>query len=217
MQALDAFLPHIQPWLLAAPEPLVRASLLRAAREFCERTHVIQATVGPLAAVANQSDYPFTLSSADLELVRVKRAWWETQELNLVAPEDIGTPLAYTGTVGSISRQSSRPVDALLSGPLTLTVAPPPLTSQASMLTMRVVVRPTMAATTLPDELFNDWLEGVIAKTILVVAAVPGNMVSANTIALAQSMDMTQVGRACDVARRGRQQAPMRVQGNPFF
>lgn len=216
MQSLDVFLPHLQPWLLATPEPLARAALVRAARDFCERTHVIQVTVGPLNAVLGQPDFTLTMPT-DQELVRVKRAWWETAELQLVGHEDIGSPLAYTATVGTQTRQNGVPREALLTGPATLTVAPPPNATASAMLTARVVVRPTLAATSLADELYSDWLDAVVAKSALILAGMPGGtMVEATLLATAQQTYAQQVARACDVARRSRLQTSLRVRGAPF-
>lgn len=216
MQSIDLFLPHLQPWLMATPEPLAKAALVRAARDFCERTHVAQVTVGPLTATVGDPDFEFTLP-ADLELVLVKRAWWETDELGLVSRDDMGTPLAYTASVGTTTRQNGRPRQAFLSAPLTLSVLPPPDSATTNALTLRVAVRPAITATTFSDELYFDWLEAVIAKAALVLAGMPGGtMVDAALMATAQATYARQVAAASDVARRGRVQTALRVRGAPF-
>lgn len=216
MQSLDLFLPYLQPWLLAVPEPLARSALLRAAREFCERTSICESTVGPLNCTVGQADFNFTLP-ADLEVIRLKRAWWITSEMSQVPPEDVDSPLAYTATAGGQSRPSGTPNALWMSGPLTATVSPLPDKAVTGALTLRVIVRPTLTATTVPDELFNTWMEGVVAKAALVIAGMPGGtMVSADALASAQATYTTQVGRASDMARRGPHRTSLRVQGNPF-
>lgn len=216
MQPLDLFLPYLQPWLSAVPEPLARSALLRAAREFCERTSICEVTAGPLNAAAGQADFPFTVP-ADLEVVRLKRAWWGTTELLQVTPEEVDSPLAYTPTAGGQSRSSGAPNAIWLSAPLTATVSPLPDKALTGALTLRLIVRPSLSATTVPDELLNTWMEGVVAKAALTIAGMPGGtMVSMEMLASAQSTYMTQVARAADMARRGPHRVSMRVQGNPF-
>lgn len=216
MLSLDVFLPHLQPWLLAAPEPLTRAALLRAARDFCERTHVVQGTIGPVNATVGQADFPLT-TPTDQELVRVKRAWWGTTELYLVSPEEVGSPLAYVSSVNGASRVNGTPQEAYLTGPATLTLAAPADKAATAALTVRAVFRPTLAATTVADELYNDWLEAIVAKAAMILAAVPGAaMAGAELMAMAPGIYETQVARASDIARRGRHQASLRVRGNPF-
>lgn len=216
MQSLDVFFPHIQPWLMASPEPLTRSALLRAAREFCEKTSIIQLTVGPLAATVGQPDFAFTLPT-NLELARVKFAWWGLAPLDLLAPDEIGSPLVYTPTAGTQTRQNGTPSAALLTGPLTISVSPPPNATAANMLTMRVAVRPTLSATTVPDELYTDWLDAIVARACLLLAGVPGaTMVNAEQAVLANQTYVRLVSNACDVARRGRHQKSMRVLSAPF-
>jgi hypothetical protein len=215
-QSLDAFLPHLQPWLIAAPEPISRAALIRAAREFCEQTHVIQANIGPLNSTAGQPDFTLT-PPTDQEVVRVKRAWWLTTPLGLASQDDIDTPLAFFPTVGSTTRTNGTPSEAYLTAPGVLTLAPPPDQTVTNAVTVRVVLRPTLAATTLADELYSDWLDAIVCRAVLFMAAMPGTtFTDAPSASAAQALYEAEMKRAADVARRGRYQTALRVRGVPF-
>jgi hypothetical protein len=158
-------------------------ALVDAAIDFCEETNVIQLTLDPVQTVLNDSTYNVALPT-DTEIARVVAVWHGTRELDLVAPNAVGSPLAYFPSIGADNIPSGAPASALLSTRGVLTIYPAPDAQALKMLTVRVATRPARTATTVDDTLWYDWAEALVAGAALRVASQGGQPYSSDVEAV---------------------------------
>jgi hypothetical protein len=145
MAALSAFYPLIAPRVPGAPAPAITASALEGAIEFCARTLTLQRKLTAVNTVANQAAY--TLTQAGEVIEKLLGAKLSGQPLRLPLQADLDDDEDPT-------LSASAPSELLLTGPMQVTLVPPP--SLAGLpLVVRAAMRPAQAATTVDDVLFE--------------------------------------------------------------
>lgn len=216
MTNIEAFLKYMRHQLPGCPEPLALQHVVRAARDFCHQTHACRLVTDPAAVIAGDGRYDIMLPP-ETELVQVIQVWYGTRELRLIAPDDIGNPQAYFEPIGGQTRSPGEPGYAYLLSRAEIGLDAVPDKSASAMLTMRVAVKPTLEAETVPDNLFADWQEAVTAGAVASLAALPGHPFSSMDVATAASMAYRYfVSVARREAYKGRLSAERQVRMRPF-
>lgn len=184
MQPIEKFLSRLLVWVPSCPRPLAVQSILDSAIDFCRETQVVQTTVGPMSTVAGVNEYEIELP-AGTRVRRVMTAWYGTALLSLIPQDDLATPLAFTQSVADVQAPQGVPSAAyVLNGePQKLVVYPVPDTAVQNAITLRVALEPKPTATQLPDELFFDWVEAIVAGALVRVSTVPDQSFTNPTLA----------------------------------
>lgn len=217
MAALTTFLSRLVPRAMGVADPVARQALIDSAIEFCERTHIVKVVTDPVNAVAGQPNYAPVLD-AELAVVALSRAWYLDTPIGPVADDDIRSPLAYFADVGNGE------VEAGTGDPSVsfwydneVWVYPRPAENKAEALTFKLAVKPAITATTVPDELLNNWREAIVDGALGRVLDMRGtNHYDPQAALKAADRFNTAVGRAKLLARTGRARGEQRVTMRPF-
>lgn len=151
MATVDAFMPQVWIHAPAATDPLVRMCIVSAAREFCDRSLIWRDWLACVKSVSPVTEYTFTLPTG-AEIVRLEAVTLDDAE---VPVESFTAPaLDWQASPADLEQQAI--TDDLVK--FRLTGAEVSGTVKA-----RVALKPTTAATTLPDLLASRYLEGICA------------------------------------------------------
>lgn len=148
MAALDVFLPDILVHAPGAPDPFVRQSIIRAAREWCQRTFGWKVWIACAADAPPDSQYAFTVPT-DAELVRLERVTLAGRPIDVVnfrAPERDYVTYATEEAQGAITSDLA-----------TFTL----LGTVTGTLQAFVSLQPTLAAASVPDILASRYMESI--------------------------------------------------------
>jgi hypothetical protein len=202
MRDLDDFLPLVQPFVAAAPEPTIFRHLRDAATRFCERTRLWRDcdTITTTGVDAEPISVPL-----DATLYEIARCFLDGRRLDPTSLDDLADerPTWRTDEVGC--------------GGARWFVCPQPGTVQAaprSSGTLRVetILKPSRDARTLPDFLFDlygrEIAAGAAARTLLM----PDTAYANPSLGAALETDFTvALDRLTGAGLRGQQRAPVRT------
>lgn len=157
--ALSSFLPLVAPRAPGAPDPAVERAVRQAAIEFCSRTLVLERTLAAIQTVADQQDYTASYSGEVVHRLLAVRL--DDAELALLSQ-------AQTDAMPVVP-DGGTPEAALLVGPTTLRLYPAPTVDDMDIVA-RCAMRPSQAATTLDDGLYERYAEcianGALARLL---------------------------------------------------
>lgn len=216
MKTFDEFLPYILPFVPGCPTPTAYQELRNSAIEFCEQTTVIQVT-SEVPSVSLQSAYTFP-AQTEQQPCRLLEAFYGKRELGIAPTDQVGDSPALVGDAGTGEQTFGDPVAAFLRAPAAaqIAVAPVPKTPLSSAyFVFRVALRPTRAATSLADELFDNWVVPVAAGAIARLRGYPGQMFTGDA-SMAMGTFSRGMAEARIEARKARVRAGMRVQPAAF-
>lgn len=145
MAALSAFYPLIAPRVPGAPAPAISAAALEGAIEFCSRTLTLQRKLTAVPTVANQAAY--TLVQAGEVVEKLLAAKLDGKPLRLPVQADLDDDDDQT-------LAAAAPCDLLLTGTMQVTLVPAPALANLQLV-VRAAMRPSQAATTVDDVLFE--------------------------------------------------------------
>lgn len=145
MAALSAFYPLIAPRVPGAPAVAISAAALEGAIEFCSRTLTLQRKLTAVPTVANQAAY--TLTQAGEVVEKLLAAKLDGKPLRLPRQSDLDED-------ADVTLSAAAPCDLLLTGTMQVTLTPPPALANLSLV-VRAAMRPSQAATTVDDVLYE--------------------------------------------------------------
>ncbi len=218
MQSLDVFMSRLLPLVPGCPYPTAEQALRDSAIEFCEETHVVQVVTDPVSLVPDVQIYDLDIPS-QTEVSRVIKVWSGTRILTQVEPVLVDSPLLYNNPVGGEYAATGNPRVVTVSQEGTVTLYPTPDTRAAAneLLTARVAIRPTRAATQVHDTLYTSWAEAVVAGAAFRLAGIPGAAFSDSALVTeSHSRFRYFINRARIEANRGRLVGPAAVRMKPF-
>ncbi len=155
-KAWSYWLPDLLPHVAGVPVLIAEHELLRAAQKFFEGSRAWQATLPAAAVAANQSTVTPVFADTGQELVRVEQAWYDGKPLDITTADDLDAELGddWTTHTGTPSR-------FLQLTPGVVTLYPVPNAAAATGLKLRVSIKPSDAATGLPDEMAVKFRDGI--------------------------------------------------------
>lgn len=216
MISFDKFMPFILPFVAGCPTPTAYQALNSAAREFCERSFILQHTYR-ISAVAGQDLYMLE-SAPQQTAVALLYAGYGAKPLNIAATAHVTDPDTLVGIDGLSDLPEGAPTTALLrdTDPCSVAVWPVPVDPLDERgFVFKVALAPTRAATYLPDVLYKNWVDEISFGAVAKLQAIPGQPFSADPT-YAMSMFARGVSKAKAEARRGRLVTSMRVNGPSF-
>ena len=165
MAAITSFYPYIVPHVPGCPSLTVDVALRSSLIEFCERSLIIQRDHDPVSVVQNIADYDFEPPIASHLVVKIMRAWYKGFPLAPISPDEIANPTIYN-TRATETPLTGDPRNIFQKDERTFTVYPIPKESTKLSLTMRIALKPSRAATTVEDSLYEDHAETVAAGAL---------------------------------------------------
>jgi hypothetical protein len=145
------------------------------------------------------------------------KVWYGGTLLTPAPTAEIDSILAFSSGVTGLPQQMSEPRCFYELSPGVIGVYPLPAQTVTSILSARIATKPTRAATTLPDLLYNDWVEAIVAGARVRIHSIPGNFFSDDTKARESDVRFrTFMNRARNISKRGRINSSMSVKPNQF-
>lgn len=157
MASLSAFTRYVALEVQGCPTPIIEDAVLRAAQSLCERSDRMTSVI-PITMVADQGDYTLTMPDGYV-LSRVEGV------RSAAYPRGLG--VTNKREAAGITA-SGIPKDYYVNGDNSLALVPHPATADEIM-SVDVVLKPSMSSTTLHDALLNDCRDIIVAgaKSIL--------------------------------------------------
>ena len=217
MISFDKFMPYILPFVPGCPTPTAYQALNSAARDFCERTNIVQYTYR-VAAVPGQDIY-YLEEAPSQTAVSLLKAFYGESELVLAPTAQVKDSDALIGVSDPASDlDPGTPIVALLrdTEPCSVAVTPVPVAPvDAKGFVFTVALGPKRNAVHLADVLFDRWVEEISFGALYRLQSIPNQPFSTDPT-YAMGMFARGVSKAKAEARRGRLVTSMRVSG-PFF
>jgi hypothetical protein len=208
MKAVSEFFSRVIPMATGCPEPVAEQAIVDSAIDFCEKTLALRYQSDALFAVSGISTYDIEVPTYHA-LSRIIHAKIGDQELQAMPVEQLPTerdysaqPVKFYVTQGQFERQ--------------LNLYPTPDASYT--VNMTLAIRPLRGTGYLADDLFDYWLEPVVAGTLMRLKAIPDQPFSdpAGSIYYGQRF-----GALCNNARVegniGRVVGSMQTKPRPFL
>ncbi len=166
MKPLSAFYPRILPYLPGCPEPLAAQVLVSAAIEFCDSSLVLRQNLDTFKTFSGQVQYDLDPPTAQHDINRVLGVTLDGKELVAGMTEAIrgDLPTAPAKPRGFYTDRT----DSVF----TLMLSPPP--DGAYDVVVNVALSPARAASQLDDDLYNVWVEPIVASAIARAMQIPG-------------------------------------------
>lgn len=217
MISLDLFIPLLSPLCPEAPEPLMRQSLARAARELCQRTNILQ-EVTTASTRAQVGEYTVDTPSTQVNVHQLLGVAYLNQPLPLVAAADVVLPLALRGNVGDATVEYGAPTAVYFKTPSgdAFWLYPVPETLQAGALTVRASFAPKVTATSVDDTLYNDWVDFVVAGAAARLLSMPRQAWTSPQAVMYAAQFEQGVARAKRDASMGRVKSTLAVKQRTF-
>lgn len=207
MKPLSAFHSRIQPFLVGCPEPTIDQALVDAAIRFCEDSKVIHERGEPFSTRDGQSGYEVD-APAQQRVTSVVEVFCDGQYLRPAVGDNLPP----------VSAQGGKPTHyfgSRVGGEFLLQFYPTP--DKAYQIIVDAAFTPVRGATELDDDLFDLWVEAMVAGTIARCAALPNQPYSDASGAASAGMAFARLsGMARREAGRTRIQGSDRIRPRTF-
>lgn len=198
MKKLEYFMPRLLPWCASVPEPLAYQALIDSAIRFCEESNVVRYISDPITVVAGVGDYDLDLPQYT-DLSRVLAVWYGT------GPFD--------------PRTMNGPTNWLVTDIGQLTVFPTPAQAldPGHWMFIEVATKPSRTATVVADQLYTDWVDGVVGGAISRLCSTPDQPWSNDAnAAKGEALYLRTKGAARIESSKGRVRRDTVVRPRPF-
>lgn len=165
MKILSTFFPRILPYLPGCSEPLAAQALLTAAIEFCEASSVLRQNLASFNTTVGVDQYALNPPSNQHAIARVMSVAVDRVELIAGLAENIRNDLPV-----DTAKPRGFYTDRTDSG-FSLRLSPPP--DGVYPVVVAVALRPAIDATELDDDLYNIWVDPLVAGAISRCMLVP--------------------------------------------
>ena len=217
MASYDAFLPYVLPDTPGCPEIAAIQAIRSATIDFCERSLILQRDHDPVTIVKGIVDYDFDPPIANTLVTKLMRAWFERDEVEVVAPDMVGDVTVYNSLFADANPMTGKTKQIIQKDERTFSVLPKPDKTYQNALTMRVALKPTRASTTCEDVLFEDYAEFIAHGAKARLCMTPGKPYTNPEVAALGNVMFTQgVNRALQRAVRGHTRAALAVRLRPI-
>lgn len=203
----SAFHPLVTHEVIDAPLPLVDAVLRRVAAQFCTDTQVWADNITPVNVVSGTGTYTLAVADAQAEVCAVSQLWYDGALLKFI-------PLAQMRRYSTHWPSDSGAVEGFTQhDEATVTLYKTPIVSITAGLKGRVILRPALASTGVPDWIgakYHDTLvNGAKARLMGMVTAPWANERGASVYSSLYKGDSMAVAIArASVTARGPSSAP---------
>jgi len=169
MKPVSAFFSRVIPYVIGCPEPLAQQAIVDSAIQFCDDSMVLRETLDSQTTINGQSTYELDAPSQQ-QITRILGVWADGVQLKSAAQETavsmahVSTDLLSTGWPAHF--YTTRTGSELL-----LNLWPTPNTPIS--LDVEVVTRPVRDATDLENDLYDFWMNAIVAGALGRLMAIP--------------------------------------------
>lgn len=166
-KAWSTFLPDVMPHVPGCPVAVAEHYVRRAAQAFFDRSKAWSVLTASMAVAADQAEVTVVLPDAGTELVRVEQAWLDGRTVVPATARDLDeTEENWTQQAGTVTR-----VVMLTPGVVRLFRIPE--AAATTGLRLRASVRPSEAATGVPDDIAVQYRDSLIMGAKGMLMTVP--------------------------------------------
>jgi hypothetical protein len=176
VKSLDDFLPYVLLDCPGVSDDAALSAVSSAAIEFCEKSLVLQRDHDPVNVVAGRSDYDLDSPISGCLVCKVMKAWFDNRVLVPTGPDDMDDPTIYNPAISGGS--GSTPTHYIQKEERVISLWRPPQHDGAQLLTLRVALKPSRAAISVDDVLFEDWADVISSGAKASLQIVPGKTFS---------------------------------------
>lgn len=210
MVSYDDFLPYVLPDVPGCAEIVAVQQIKNTVIDFCEKSCVVQVDLDPVTLLAGESTYDLEPPTNRL-VTKVMRLFYKNKELPPVGADYIGSASFYNPDAIDGDAQSN-PIGWSQKDTTTFTVFPPPKDRENGAITIRAAIKPTRAATSCDDIVFEDYVEYIAAGAKARLMIVPNKAYTNPNLVVTQNQFYMQgVNVARQRATRGHTRANLRV------
>lgn len=208
MISIDEFFPRVLPYVPGCSEPLARQAILDSAIRYCEKTLILRQSLDSFNTIKNLVSYDLESPNNQMRVARVLSVTIDGKEVKGIFEEDV--PL--------LSDDEGKPTGfytTRVDSEFVLNLYPKP--DRKYKVVVTVALAPTKRATSLEDDLYNVWSDGVIAGAIANIAKVPNMPFSSMDVAMAKEMELAKYMQESRVeSYYGRVRGGTRVKTRPL-
>lgn len=153
--ALSAWYDDVLPQAAGCPMGLADWAIRKAAIEFCDRSHAHIVDLTGINSVVGTADYTLTPGTG-LEVVKVKAVLYDGRELTPISPGDVAR--CYGEDWKDLQEE---PEHFLSQYGTSLKLIPKPATAVTAGIVPTVILRPTIAATTVAEAIGTLYKEAI--------------------------------------------------------
>lgn len=207
MIVISEFFPRLMPYVIGCSEPMAAQALVDSAIAFCNDSLASRMLLTAPQTQVNNPQISITMP-ADLAISRVLRVWVSGSEISGAPVDWVNDALIATGQPGMFyTRQVDPGMQVLL--------YPTPDAVYATRI--ELATRPTRAAASLANDLFDLWLEPIIEGAKARLMAIPDQPFTNPRIAISAAAAAMYLSRRARIeASYGRVRASSRVQMRPL-
>lgn len=208
MISIDEFFPRVLPYVPGCSEPLARQAILDSAIRYCEKTLILRQSLDSFNTIKNLVSYDLESPNNQMRVARVLSVTIDGKEVKGIFEEDV--PL--------LSDDEGKPTGfytTRVDSEFVLNLYPKP--DRKYKVVVTVALAPTKRATSLEDDLYNVWSDGVIAGAIANIAKVPNMPFSSMDVAMSKEMELAKYMQESRVeSYYGRVRGGTRVKTRPL-
>lgn len=175
---LTSFLPEVMPYCQNVPDFIAENAVRNAAIDFCEQTHWLLYENPDITAVANLNTYVLSPPN-DTTCVRIVEAWFLDNQLIGKSQEELK---AMFGRDWRVATGTPRYYTQLETCEVIL--VPMPDTTTAAAISVIVAIQPARGCTSLPEGLYERWLEVIALGARCRLYETPGQPYSDKSLAM---------------------------------
>lgn len=155
MVNLTSFLPRLLPNVMGCSEPLALQALLDSAIDFCGNSLAVVQTLDPITVPSGTASFELDVP-AQTSVAQVMNVWFDGM---LIGPQPQFQATDVAGTNGTPRYYYGEEIDEAYS----LTFMPAPDVTVSNGTVVRVALKPTRNATTVPTVLFERYVDAIVA------------------------------------------------------
>lgn len=213
MAALTAFLPYLIPHVPGCSEPYAVQALRSTCIEFCAKTLLFQEiSVYPTQAGVGELELDIPSNAV---LTKILTVSWKNRLLQPLTTETVREAVLLRGAVSDVLVQQSEPRGYFQRVPNApeISLYPLPSESESDVLTIKAAFVPSRVSATVPDFLFEDWVDEIAAGAAMRLMLTPSQPFANPALAgVHKQMYETGVREGLIEARHGQLVAASRVQ-----
>ena len=156
----EDFFPLILPEIAGAPEALVVNAIRNSCIEFCEKSLILTRDHDPITVIKSVIDYDLEPPSGYV-IYKIMRAWLDSTELTPMTPKVVRDSAVYNQNYSTYVESKTTPQYYLQKDETTITLWGVPENDYQNGLTLRVVLKPSRASTSVEDVLFENYAESI--------------------------------------------------------
>jgi hypothetical protein len=196
MALWSSFYPDVLVYVPGAPAPVVDLALIRAAREFFDRTGAWKDWLEPVttatAPTTGTNSYAFVLPTG-YEIVRIERATNNGQDFDVAVHDQVpADPVYFANEKAAVASKDLVSFRVLASLPA------------GQAIQVQCKLRPTKTATGIPDHLFNHHCEAIAEGAKKILMLMPGAFFNPDLATVANGEFEAAIGKTQARAYMGR-------------